>query len=78
MLMQQLEYKSCFSSCCHGQFLKPLILWSSVSNSTLKSDLSVDILERCQRETLLKFRFQIIFCVVVFHSVIFTIYPKKS
>lgn len=34
--------------------MKPLILWSSVSNSTLKSDLSIDILRRCQRESLLK------------------------
>lgn len=35
-------------------FVKPLILWSCVSNSTLKSDLSTDLSQRSQGESLLK------------------------
>lgn len=58
-------------------FVKPLILWSSMSNNILKSKLIIDILWKCQNPSW-NLRFPIIFCVVIFYSIAFKIYAKKT
>lgn len=60
-------------------FVKPLILWSSVSSSTLKSALSIDILQRCQGESLLKSQFpNFFFCCCFSFNYLYNLSQKKK